>query len=85
MFSDKSPAGSSEDGGVEPNKVANAIVLSLPPYLDNSRQARLTEMDSLLNELRVEIHRLPTPSRYIARLILDAFLEVRDTLEQEGD
>jgi hypothetical protein len=85
MFSDRSLTESSEASGAEPkNKTIDAIILGPPPYLVDSRQARLTQMDSVLNDLQVEIHRLPITSRYIARLILDAFLEIRDALAQEG-
>jgi hypothetical protein len=82
MFTETCHAKSSkEEDGIEPRD--KAIVLRLPPYLDDSREARLTQMDSILNDLRVEIQRMPVPSRYITRLILDAFLEIRDALGQE--
>jgi hypothetical protein len=84
-FSGNSLTESSEESPAKPTgRAIGAVVLSTPPYLLDFRQARLTQMDSVLNDLRVEIHRLPSPSRYIARLILDAFLEIRDALAQEG-
>lgn len=85
MFSHNSLAGSSEEGGARPkDKAVTAIVLSPPPYLLDSRQARLTQMDLLLNDLRAEIRR-PSDLRYLARLILDVLLEIRDALAKEGE
>jgi len=83
-FSENSPTESSEKSTAKPKgRVVGAVVLSAPPYLLDSRHARLTQMDLLLNDIRVEIHRLPVDLRYIARLILDALLEIREALPQE--
>jgi hypothetical protein len=84
-FSGNSITESSEESPAKPTgRAIGAVVLSTPPYLLDYREARLSQMDLILNELRVEIHRLPSPSRYIARLILDVFLEIQDALAQEG-
>lgn len=86
MFLDKSLTESREaDASELKDKMVGAFDLTSPPYLVDSRQARLTQIDLLLNDLRVEIHRLPTDLRYIARLILDALLEIRDSLDREGE
>jgi len=85
-FSENSLTKSSEQSTAKPkDRVVGAVVLSAPPYLLDCRHARLTQMDLLLNDVRVEIHRLPTDLRYIARLILDALLEIREALPQEDE
>jgi hypothetical protein len=86
LFTESSLTEPSEKDGTEPqHKAVGAVALRLPPYLADSREARLSQLDVILNDLGVEIHGLPTPLRHIVRLILYALLESREALEQGGE